>query len=68
MKNGLEDNRTAKDFTIEYYQMMNLSKNSVVIETQWKKEGDLFQKFSMYDDSYVSVGALGSTTLIKKRF
>ena len=68
MKNGLEDNRTAKDFTIEYYQMMNLSKNSVVIETQWKKEGDLFQKFSMYDDSYVSVGTLGSTTLIKKRF
>lgn len=68
MKNRLEDNRSTKDFTIEYHQMMNFSKNSVVIETQWKKEGDLFQKFSMYDESYVSVGTLGSTTLIKERF
>ena len=68
MENALEDNRIVKDFTIEYHQMMNFSKNSVVIETQWKKEGDIFQKFSMYDDSYVSVGTLGSTTLIKESF
>jgi len=53
------------DFTIEYNEIINSSDKSVVIETQWKKDGDYFQKLSMYDNSYVPVKTLGSTTLIK---
>jgi len=53
-----------KDFTLEYNQIIFSSEKSVVIQTQWEKEGDFFQKLSMYDDSYVPVKTLGSTTLI----
>lgn len=55
----------AKDFTKEYDEIINSSNNSVVIETQWEKEGDFFHKLSMYDETYVPVETLGSTTLIK---
>ncbi|MBL1279700.1 MAG: hypothetical protein COA33_005485 [Fluviicola sp.] len=54
-----------KDFTTEYNEVINSSEQSVVIETQWTKDGDFFQKLSMYDNSYVQVETLGSTTLIK---
>ncbi len=54
-----------KDFTVEYDEIINSFEKAVVIETQWAKEGDFFQKLSMYDNSYVSVETLGSTTLIK---
>ncbi len=53
------------DFTIEYNEVINSSEQSVVIETQWTKDGDFFQKLSMYDNSYVQIETLGSTTLIK---
>lgn len=52
------------DFNIEYNEIFTPSEKSVVIETQWEKEGDFFQKLSMYDNSYISVKSLGSTTLI----
>jgi|GEM_PF-1432374 len=54
-----------QDFTIEYNEIINSSEKSVIIETQWARDGDFFQKLSMYDNSYVSVETLGSTTLIK---
>ena len=45
--------------------LLILLKKSVVIETQWTKGGDFFQKLSMYDNSYVQIETLGSTILIK---
>ena len=51
-------------FTSEYNKIVNFSEKSVVIETQWQKKGDFFQKLTMYDDSYIPVETLGSTTLI----
>ena len=54
-----------ENFTTEYNELINSSEKSVVIETQWTKNGDFFQKLSMYDNSYVQVETLGSTTLIK---
>lgn len=67
MKNGSKSKQEVKveDFTIEYNEILNSSNKSVVIETQWEKDGDYFQKLSMYDNSYVPVETLGSTTLIK---
>lgn len=54
-----------KGFMVEYEKIMKSSKKSVVIETQWAKEGDYFQKLSMYDESYITVNTtLGGTTLI----
>lgn len=54
-----------KDFVTEYNEIIQVSDNSVVVTTQWQKEGDYFIKLSMYDDSYVPVKTLGSTTLTK---
>ncbi len=54
-----------KDFTTEYNEVVKYTEQSVVVETQWAKDGDYFQKLSMYDNSYVQVETLGSTTLIK---
>jgi len=54
-----------KDFTTEYNEVVKSTEQSVVVETQWTKDGDYFQKLSMYDNSYVQVETLGSTTLIK---
>lgn len=53
------------EFIIEYEKIVQSSKESVVVENQWKKEGDFFQKLSMYDESYITINTnLGSTTLI----
>ncbi|MEA3496881.1 MAG: hypothetical protein U9R42_12725 [Bacteroidota bacterium] len=54
-----------KDFTTEYNEVVKSTEQSVVVDTQWAKDGDYFQKLSMYDNSYVQVETLGSTTLIK---
>ena len=53
-----------KFFSTEYNEIVNSYQKSVIIETQWSKEGDFFQKLSMYDNSYIPVETLGSTTLI----
>jgi hypothetical protein len=53
-----------KDFTSEYNEVIKRSEKTVVVETQWEREGDFFQKLSMYDNSYVPFKTLGSTTLI----
>lgn len=55
-----------KDFTTEYNEIIKSSDNSVVVKTQWEKDGDQFQKLSMYDDSYLPVITLGGTTLINQ--
>tara|TARA_R110002051_G_scaffold167780_2_gene238470 strand:- start:4226 stop:4435 length:210 start_codon:yes stop_codon:yes gene_type:complete len=67
MENDSENTKKVdiQDFSIEYNEIISTTKQSVVIETQWAKDGDFFKKLSMYDDSYVSFETLGSTTLIK---
>ncbi len=67
MENSSKNKREVKtpNFTVEYNEIINSSEKSVVVEAQWTKDGDFFQKLSMYDNSYVPVEALGSTTLIK---
>ncbi len=52
-------------FISEYEMIVKPSENSVVIETEWIKKGDYFQKLSLYDNSYRPVQSLGNTTLIK---
>ena len=53
-----------KDHAKEYNEIINSSKTSVVIESEWVKEGDFFQKLSIYDNNYISIPTLGETTLI----
>jgi hypothetical protein len=56
------------DETVEYiqeYEQIMHTINTVTIQTEWTKDGDYFQKLSMYDDRYTPVITLGSTTLIK---
>jgi hypothetical protein len=61
----IESNKE-KDFIKEYEELMiSTSNNSVIVRTEWTKDGDFFEKLSMYDNSYVPVKTLGSTTLIK---
>ncbi len=52
-------------FISEYEKIVKVSKNSVVVETEWTKKGDYFRKFSLYDNSYRPIQTLGHTTLIK---
>jgi len=52
------------EFIQEYERIMHTI-NTVTIQTEWTKDGDYFQKLSMYDDRYTPVITLGSTTLIK---
>ena len=53
-----------QDFTKEYNEIIDSSKTSVVIESEWSKDGDYFQKLSMYDNNYTPIPTLGGTTLI----
>jgi len=53
-----------KDFTKEYNKIIDTTSNSVVVEAEWTKEGDYFQKLSMFDNNYTLIPTLGSTTLI----
>jgi len=66
MENDSNDKQGIKvnDFIVEYNEIINNLGNTVVIETQWEKDGDFFKKISIYDDSYIPVKTLGSTTLI----
>lgn len=48
----------------DYDSIINSSPNTVVIESEWSRSGDYFQKFSMYDNTYTSVPTLEGTTLI----
>lgn len=61
----ITDVKIIEDFISDYESIVNCSENSVVIKTEWTREGDSFQKLSMYDNSYSSVKTFGSTTLIK---
>ena len=62
MENDSNKKPELKDFTSEYNEIMNSSKKTVVV--QWEQDSVFFQKLSMYDNSYIPVKTLGSTTLI----
>ena len=53
-----------QDLTKEYNVIIDSSKTTVVIESELSKEGDYFQKLSMYDNNYTPIPTLGGTTLI----
>ena len=53
-----------QDFIKEYNEIIDSSKTSVVVESEWSKDGDYFQKLSMYDNNYTPIPTLGETTLI----
>lgn len=53
-----------QDFAKEYNEIIGSSETSVVIESEWTKKGDYFQKLTMYDNNYIPVPTLGGTTLI----
>ena len=53
-----------QDFTKEYNEIIDSSKTAVVVKSEWSKEGDYFQKLSMYDNNYIPIPTLGETTLI----
>lgn len=54
-----------QDFTKEYQKIIDFSETTVVVESEWSKDGDYFQKLSMYDNNYTSIPTLGGTTLIR---
>lgn len=68
MKKEIENTKTIHDQEMEmmvfYTHIVNASKNSVVIEQEWKDEGDNFKKLTVYDNNYTSIPTLGETTLI----
>lgn len=56
-----DDQKLLKD----YEDLVNsTNSSSVVVNTEWRKNGDYFEKFSMYDSLYTPVKTLGDTTLI----
>jgi len=54
-----------KKYIEEHKEIIDSSDTNVVVELEWAKDGDYFQKFSMYDDSYIQIGTLEGTTLTK---
>ena len=55
-----------QDFIKEYNKIFEPASTSVIVETEWTKKGDYFQKLTMYDNNYVPVPTLDGTTLIDK--
>lgn len=66
MKSKIKNKKKAEkeNFIKEYNEIVRISESSVIIESEWKKEGDYFQKFTLYDNNYTIVPTLGETTLI----
>jgi len=58
MENDSNKKPELKDFTSEYIEIIKSHEKTVVVETQWEKDGDFFQKLSMYDNSYIPVKTL----------
>lgn len=51
------------DFSTDHSEIINSFEKPIMPETQWKKQGDFFQKLSMYDHSYISIESSGSSSL-----
>ncbi len=55
----------ANSFLTDYEKIVNPSERAMFVEREWVKQGDYFQKLSLYDNSYRPLQSLGNTTLIK---
>ena len=64
MKSRTKKNNKNNKLEKEYNEIVNSSENSVVISTEWSKQGDYFNKLTLYDYNYISIPTLGETTLI----
>lgn len=51
---------------IQDYEKIVQSTETVIVQTEWNEEGDFFKKLTMYDNRYIQVPTLGSTTVIKE--
>jgi hypothetical protein len=58
------ENKDAATFLSDYEKIINSSENSVIVQTEWSKKGDFFQKLSMYDSTYSPVKTSSYTTMI----
>lgn len=66
MKNLRESSKTESTaFRDEYEEIVNSKEKIVVVNQEWSEKGDVFQKFSMYEN-YTPVKTSGSTTLISQ--
>ncbi len=64
-KNGNIDKGRKVGFDKEYEEIIKKSSSrTVVVKIEWQKDGDFFEKLTMYDDSYLPVQTLGGTTLL----
>lgn len=65
MKDNLKESQKSEyqNFVNDYNKIVNSSKTSVVVESEWTKSGDSFHKLTMYDNNYASIPTLGETTL-----
>lgn len=57
--------QSEQDFTLDYQGIFSSSENAVVVKTEWTRNGDYFEKLSLYDNSYSTILTFGNTTLIK---
>ena len=56
-------------FSEDYQKLLSSEKedpNTVIIKTEWVKEGDNFTKFSLYNNNYSPVIISSSTSLISE--
>ncbi len=61
--------RRKSDFVTDYNNIVRTTLNPISLKNEWTKKGDVFQKFTMYDNNYKiipNLDSIGSTTLIKK--
>lgn len=54
-----------QDFTSEYNEIFSSSENTVVVNTEWTKNGDYFEKLSLYDNSYSTILTFGNSSSTK---
>lgn len=52
-------------FTEEYNEVVHNDKNSILTTREWKKNGDFFKKFSLYEN-YTPVETSANTVLISE--
>lgn len=53
------------NYISDYNQLFNTPIVPIISQKQWLNVGDFFNKFSLYDNSYIPIGTLEGTTLIK---
>lgn len=61
--------RKKSNFVSDYNKIVINHLNPISLRNEWTKKGDVFQKFTMYDNNYKiipNLDSIGSTTLIKK--